>query len=62
MLSGEHVSIDSFPLVPRLKPFQSGATNPAALYVSGRVGEYLDPEMVRAFFVSSEYRTRFGEQ
>ena len=31
-------------------------------YVSGRVGEYIDAEMVRAFLVSGEYRTRFGEQ
>jgi cytochrome c peroxidase len=31
-------------------------------YVSGRVGEYIDAEMVRAFIVSPEYRTRFGVQ
>lgn len=31
-------------------------------YVSGRVGEYIDAEMVRAFVVAPEYRTRFGVQ
>lgn len=46
----------------KLDHFSPAIQSAYGSYVSGRVGEYIDAEMVRAFIVAGEYRTRFGVQ